>query len=313
MKLLGARPGARRAGSHGTGTGSNGTGSNGTSSNGTSSNGTSSNGSGSPVPTGVRAAPTGPVAALVAVVVTGSLLVSPFPTAAVATTASWLAALAALALVGTVRPEHRRPTGADGAAWWPTTLRAVLTGLILTLAVLGASRSLLQGSWMTLVASAVLVAAVVPWWLRQTEHGSPAEERLPDTGDDAETEARIRLWQSRRRVDAATFATTVGLTGVLVVTALLVVMGEDVGAQGSAPLATPLPAGWGCEVTSATFAPVAATVSALGGLAATLAAALSAHVRPTPAADVRHLAAWCVLGVVLASGATAGLGAWWLC
>lgn len=246
-------------------------------------------------------------AVLFAVAVTGSLLVSPLPTALVATAACWLAALGALT-AARAAPQQHRPIGADEGVWWPTTLRAVLTGLTLTLGALGASRALLQGSWETLLTSVVLVAAVVPWWLGQVEPTSAMQERRLDTRDDAQ----IRLWQSRRRVDAVTFAATVGLSGSLVTIALLVVIREVV-AGGSASLAEQLSGGTGCGLTSATFAPVAATVSALAAAAATAATALSAHVRPTPRVGLWHLAAWCVLSAALGVASAGALAQWWNC
>lgn len=242
-------------------------------------------------------------AVLVAAVVSGSLLVSPAPAAVAATVICWLAAFGALAAT-TSAPQQLQAVNDDQSAWWPTTLRAVLTGLILTLAVLGASRALLDGSWEELLASAVLTASVVPWWLIQTDHSSAAQERRHPTRD----EAHIRLWQSRRRVDAATFAATVGLSGSLVSMALSVVLSEVV-AGGPAHLL----GGSGCGVTSATFAPGAAIVSALAAVTATAAATLSAHVRPTPRADLRHLAAWCALGATLGVTLTLALALWWSC
>lgn len=250
---------------------------------------------------------------VVAVVVSGALLVSPLPGAAVATALTWLAVLGTLAVL---RAGAADPAVAARAAQlvvderaprWPPVLRGAATGVVLTLALLGVGRAVLLVSWEPLVVAAVLVVSVLPWWLVPARRIALYAVARSDTGrGGTDAENHVMLGHRRRRVLELSTATSLGVTALLACTALFLLL-----ADGSQALGSDLPWAWTGGLTGTTFAPVSASVNALAGILATVAAALTVQVRPAPRSPFRRLCLWCLLGALLAAGGCAALVPAW--
>ncbi|WP_256839887.1 hypothetical protein [Ornithinimicrobium faecis] len=264
---------------------------------------------------------------VVAVMVTGSLLVSPLLPAVSASVLCWLAVLGSrpapfAVLTGGSRGAREMPGqelqhGHSHGNRWPEELRAVLTGLLLTLAVLGASWALLQQSGEALLTALVLCASTIPWWW-------PAAERTLGEGTGrsavlgagqearADADADLMRWHSRRRVASMTLAATLGVTGTLALMGLLVISDGTVLA-GAGAAGGRLSQVTGCHLTGANFVPICATTSTVAGAAAAVAIAAAPRMRPAPQPGSWQLAAWCAVGAVLTGGGVIALSAWWVC